>query len=1433
MKFLHKLLALTLGLCTALPVCAQQPQTHTAPLYAVNAKYTNGVAPGYAPTIGTGLVLAIGPGTSFCASTIQEYPGGSVTLSPNTTNYVYLDQNASCAPAVNQTGYTNTTIPIATVITNASTVVTNGIDDQRTYFITASGGGGSITPGQNFAIPRYGSAISSVLSPSSITTNTAGNNFIVPGLDSNGSGIVVNLAGTSGGSGYVSAGTAVLSGFTCTTPPTIDVSVFFGSLLYDIANPGVCTVAGTVSLTASGGTGASLQVALNTGTVGVNQNGTLSTILQTGSGQSVLQNGASLQQPVLYDAVLGSNFTVTRYPSLSTLCSGTTRSVLLQYQNSNLIFTPQCSILDGIGFYPGGGNAPQVFMGTNDITGVTAFDAVQIYTTTGANGVGFNPEQSATQAMPGPVGLDAIIGNTGGVLGMSTRSGTGYNLSGTGTCNLVGGTLVSGAADGCTATANGSGGVSFALSGTGVYSVQPTLTFSGLGAGSGAGAFPYIQNPNSALTTMAFLTNGVVEIGGGRHNLVSPIFFATSANGTVIGAPTGGFMGAGTLNMQSCYINGVTCGSGGGGGGTTTNPLTFNNGGAGAISGGTFNGSAAVTISYNSLGAAPTASPTFTGVVTFPLTTAGVVTTSSGGVIGSEALVPVTQGGTGLATLTSNVIYKGNGTSALAASSLSDNGTLVSTLEQINAGSFTTGAGATGCGTATGCDAYAGGSTAAASAAGNATVRFDSTTNQFRLTLNGGSEFDSAMNLTVPPVSTSFIGTNSSSQFVAATPSSLSSFLASLTGCATTGLPYVPADNKCESVSGSGVTFQVNGVNTTNQLLINYQNGSGISVTNPSAGNVAVAMTAPPTGGGPATPTGPTTSNSGDLVQYSGTSGLQADSGVLATSVPDYVRTDCINLYEFWNGSGSTMPSTCNNTIDNGAMTFSSTPTFSNNGVTFTSGTPYHGVFPSADTTAWKAFTVYVNLSPDLVGTTGVSGNGFALIGNGGAGGGYNLGGNAQITSYNNGVLTTNSTFVFSNFSSSTKTVSFTSVGNGPTVITVVCGNDGTNEQIYVNGVITPVYENGPSACTYTASGPMWLANTNVVNWPAYTTFYAVKVYNAKPTASEVSQDYKAMTERGCRFAGIGCNQGNPFTNFASTWPGNNNPQLIETGDSHCSGNAGTSPVNVPYLAGVTLNGTSISAGYANGIGFHQYCISGAQLTTTILPNFNYVTAPFMNSQQGNVAMLDACTNDIQASVSAQTCMNAQEAWAAKVHQLGGRAVSLSMLSRTGLNSQVDAFNTLWRKTCWTIFDGCVDIAADPNLGADNAFSNTTYFQSDGIHLNATGQALVSGYVSAELNRVYYSRKSFIAETASATIFGDENVVTCNPASASITITAPSAEAATGVRIKVANVQTSGANTCSIASVGSQTFGGAASPVSVANATTVTYVSDGLNWQKY
>ena len=127
------LLTVNCGLWTAF---AQQPQAQQGqPLYAVNAKYVNGVAPGYWPTAGAGLTLNIAAGTAICGNppVKVDYAGGTLTMTNAATNYVYLDPTASCAPAKNTTGFTVGMIPLAQVV--AAGGVITGVTDVRTWFI--------------------------------------------------------------------------------------------------------------------------------------------------------------------------------------------------------------------------------------------------------------------------------------------------------------------------------------------------------------------------------------------------------------------------------------------------------------------------------------------------------------------------------------------------------------------------------------------------------------------------------------------------------------------------------------------------------------------------------------------------------------------------------------------------------------------------------------------------------------------------------------------------------------------------------------------------------------------------------------------------------------------------------------------------------------------------------------------------------------------------------------------------------------------------------------------------------------------------------------------------------------------------------------------------------------------------------------------------
>lgn len=123
------------------------------------------------------------------------------------------------------------------------------------------------------------------------------------------------------------------------------------------------------------------------------------------------------------------------------------------------------------------------------------------------------------------------------------------------------------------------------------------------------------------------------------------------------------------------------------GAGLTTGPTT-------SVSGdvATFTGtSGQITDSGTLLTAlAPKSSPTFTGSVTLPLTTAGLVTTTAGGVIGSEATATIAQGGTGTGSTLTGLV-RGSATAMTAAELSGDattSGSNAVTVVKVNGGSI-------------------------------------------------------------------------------------------------------------------------------------------------------------------------------------------------------------------------------------------------------------------------------------------------------------------------------------------------------------------------------------------------------------------------------------------------------------------------------------------------------------------------------------------------------------------------------------------------------------------------------------------------------------------------------------------------------------------------------------------------------------------------
>jgi hypothetical protein len=94
-----------------------------------------------APTIGQiGLQIGIGPASLWLNGIVSSVPFGFVFLAPNSTSYVYLNTTTGLIN-VNTTGVATNNIPIATVVTSLTKVVT--LVDNRPDYTNVGGGGGS------------------------------------------------------------------------------------------------------------------------------------------------------------------------------------------------------------------------------------------------------------------------------------------------------------------------------------------------------------------------------------------------------------------------------------------------------------------------------------------------------------------------------------------------------------------------------------------------------------------------------------------------------------------------------------------------------------------------------------------------------------------------------------------------------------------------------------------------------------------------------------------------------------------------------------------------------------------------------------------------------------------------------------------------------------------------------------------------------------------------------------------------------------------------------------------------------------------------------------------------------------------------------------------------------------------------------------------
>lgn len=294
-----------------------------------------------------------------------------------------------------------------------------------------------------------------------------------------------------------------------------------------------------------------------------------------------------------------------------------------------------------------------------------------------------------------------------------------------------------------------------------------------------------------------------------------------------------------------------------------------------------------------------------------------------------------------------------------------------------------------------------------------------------------------------------------------------------------------------------------------------------------------------------------------------------------------------------------------------------------------------------------------------------------------------------------------------------------------------------------------------------------------------------------------------------------------------------------------------TSPTDLMIADGDSISSTqSPYTNYLTLVGSPSWTIINTSISSTTAAELN-TAAPidvdtYLSTRSGRaVVVFWAGTNDIAVSLKTPA-----EAFQNIVTYCRGRrakgykVIVATMLSRSGQDANKNTLDGLIRQYWPTFADGLADVASSTKLGADGAYANVTYFYDSTTHPStASDQNIVAPIIQTAVNSLYGNHAFSSANTATGayTQTDVDQYLNANPAGGNVTVTLESCERWMGQPLYIKNIQTSGANTVTVAagaglSAETQLIDGAAS-VTVPNNTVlalqaklVSSSAAGCNW---
>lgn len=453
--------------------------------------------------------------------------------------------------------------------------------------------------------------------------------------------------------------------------------------------------------------------------------------------------------------------------------------------------------------------------------------------------------------------------------------------------------------------------------------------------------------------------------------------------------------------------------------------------------------------------------------------------------------------------------------------------------------------------------------------------------------------------------------------------------------------------------------------------------------------------------------------------------------------------------YQFLDGTGSVLTDSSGNgyngTLDSGA----GAPTWIDNGLQFTSvGTPSGVSLPAALNVAQTMiFAVYIDPLTDGSNLTALGNAYVPLLSSSKGNQGENIVLQANLGgAYPNGA--------FGPSSWNPQNAPATSCGvvlSGFHVFAYKLGILGTSlDRIWVDGTECANYtvQDAAAAVQSAAGGNYYFGSSGPgETWANYG--FNGNIYRAQFYAGQVADSEIVMKSNLI--------QGQLAKRGVSITPNNvqlGSPQFYAVGDSITYGTSAA-------YSWVTKLSLTNQPSYT----IHNYGIPGVTLEAISGSEPNRIATMCKTSQGPALVNVFAGTNDFEAGA---TVAQVTASLAMEVQTLSNascRVFVATMLSRHGssqdLDPDKDAYdaNILSSFKSWGAF-GIIDFAADPYLGADGAYANTTWFSGDGTHPTTAGQLAMGGIASNSLN--YYFGSTAAASSvvsASTTLLSGQRFV--------------------------------------------------------------------------